>query len=72
VSNIEELGKNNIESVEAITLSYTMDLNRNPDIDEEMYSGFEDNLRQRFEEYQKGLKTINIYLFTIRGLTEAI
>ena len=32
-------------------MNYIIDLNRNPDIDEEMYFGFEENLQQRFEEY---------------------
>lgn len=49
--NDVNLGKNDITSVEAVSVTYIMQLSRNPDIDDEFYDGFEDMINENFKKY---------------------
>lgn len=49
-----------------------LQLSRNPDIDEEMYFGFEDNLIKRYEAWIETTEFVDAHLFTIQGFSESV
>jgi hypothetical protein len=74
--DISTLGQNNVTFARAVTVTYIFQMNRNKDVDEDFYFGWEDNLMRNLEEHVKNpdLKSenTNIYLFTMQGFVESV
>ena len=49
-----------------------MEHNRNPDIHEEAYLGFEEKIHERFDQWKVNVRTADVHLQTINGFLEAI
>ena len=60
-----------LEKAKAVSYSYFIKNGRNPDIEEEFYEVFEDNLIKAIDELNEKTEYVRFELFTIRGLRQA-
>ena len=74
LKDLVNLGKNNITSVRTVSMTFVMQLSRNPDIDEKFYSGFEDMINENLKTYKEQNKNgvLNVYIFNVQSFIDAV